>query len=267
MSGSLPEGEAPFLTGRAEGGVMRLTLNRGERYNPLSSGMIAALLGALEAAAGDKGVRVVVLSGAGRGFCAGHDLKELRAHASDLAWQRRLFADCGRLMERLTSLPVPVIARVHGMATAAGCQLVSMCDLAVAEEGARFALPGVSVGLFCSTPAVGVARNIGRKRAMELLLTGEPIDALAALQFGLLNRVVPLSELDREVERLANSIASRSRAVIANGKAAFYRQLDLPVGEAHALAGESMACGMLAPEAAEGIDAFLGKRPPDWKGR
>jgi enoyl-CoA hydratase/carnithine racemase len=246
--------------------VVTLCLNRGERFNPLSSGMMAALLEALEAAAADPSARVLVLAGAGRGFCAGHDLRELGAHSGDAAWQRRLFADCGRLMARLTTLPLPVIARVHGLATAAGCQLVSMCDLAVAAEEARFALPGVSVGLFCSTPAVGVSRNLGRKRAMELLLTGEPIDAATALSWGLVNRVVPSAELDAEVARLAGPMAARSRAVIAAGKQAFYRQLDLPLAEAHALAGEAMACGMLAEDAAEGIEAFLAKRSPRWKG-
>jgi len=262
-----PAAEPPLVTRRTEGGVVTLQLDRGQRFNPLSSAMLAALEAELTAAAADPSARVVVLAGAGRGFCAGHDLRELRDHAGDLAWQRRLFADCGRLMALLPALPLPVIARVHGIASAAGCQLVSMCDLAVASDEARFALPGVNVGLFCSTPAVGVARNLGRKRAMELLLTGAPIDAVTALAWGLVNRAVPAAQLDGEVAGLARAIAGRSRAVIAAGKQAFYRQLELPLAEAHALAGEEMARGMLTEDAAEGIEAFLGKREPRWRGR
>jgi enoyl-CoA hydratase/carnithine racemase len=229
--------------------------------------MIAALEAELDAVAADASARVVVLAGAGRGFCAGHDLKELRAHAADEAWQRKLFDDCSRMMVKLTELPQPVIARVHGIATAAGAQLVSMCDLAVASEDARFALPGVNIGLFCSTPAVGVARNVGRKRAMELLLTGELFDARTALAWGLVNRVVPAAQLDAEVARLAGIIVARSAPVIAAGKRTFYEQIDRPLAEAYALAGRTMACGMLHEDAAEGIDAFLGKRAPAWRGR
>src|SRR5262249_29566061 len=184
MSATKPTGpspigtaEPPLVASAREGAIARLTLNRPRRDNPLSSGMTAASRGAAEATAADPAVRVVVLGAAGKGFCAGHDLKEMRAHAGDAAWEERLFADCNRLMIALTRLPQPVIARVQGIATAAGCQLVSMCDLAVAAEGATFAMPGVNIGFFCSTPAVGVARNIGRKRAMEMLLTGEAIDA------------------------------------------------------------------------------------------
>jgi enoyl-CoA hydratase/carnithine racemase len=260
-------GDRPLVTRRAEGGVVTLGLDRGDRFNPLSGAMIAALEAELTAAAADPSARVLVLAGAGRGFCAGHDLRELREHAGDLEWQRQLFAACGRLMALLPALPIPVIARVHGIATAAGCQLVSMCDLAVASEEARFALPGVGIGLFCSTPAVGVARNVGRKRAMQLLLTGEPIDAATALAWGLVNRVVPAAGLDAEVARLAGSIAARSRTVIEAGKRAFYQQVELPLAEAHALAGEEMACGMMTEDAAEGIEAFLGKREPMWRGR
>jgi enoyl-CoA hydratase/carnithine racemase len=258
--------EAPFVSRRDAGGVATIILERGDRFNPLSSGMIAALAGALGAAGRDESVRVVVLAGAGRGFCAGHDLKEMRAHATDEAWQRRLFDDCNRLMVGMTELPVPVIARVHGIATAAGCQLVSMCDLAVASEEARFALPGVNIGLFCSTPAVGVARNVGRKRAMELLLTGELFDARTALSWGLVNRVVPAGALDAEVARFTGIITARSRAVIAAGKRTFYRQIDLPLEAAYETAGGTMACGMAHPDASEGIDAFVGKRAPRWSG-
>jgi len=258
---------APFVTRSDADGVVTLTLSRGERFNPLSAAMIAALEAELDRVGADREARVVVLSGAGRGFCAGHDLKEMRAHSEDKAWQERLFADCSRMMLKLTEIPQPVVARVHGIATAAGCQLVSMCDLAVASEDARFALPGVNVGLFCSTPAVGVVRNVGRKRAMEMLLTGELFDAATALSWGLVNRVVPPAALDAEVAKLTGIIVSRSAEVIASGKRAFYQQIERPMGDAYALAGDTMACGMLKPDAAEGIDAFLGKRPARWTRR
>ena len=256
----------PFvLTGR-EGGIATLTLNRPERFNPLSMPMIAALQAELNAIADDPSVRVVVLAGHGRGFCAGHDLKEMRANSHDMAWQRRLFDECSRMMLTLTRLPQPVIARVHGIATAAGCQLVSMCDLAVAVDTATFAMPGVNIGLFCSTPAVGVARNIGRKRAMEMLLSGEPVDASTACAWGLVNRVVHVDELDGQVRRWADMILNRSAATIRLGKETFYRQLDRPLESAYDAAGETMACNALLEDAAEGMDAFLQKRPPTWRG-
>jgi enoyl-CoA hydratase/carnithine racemase len=264
MNAPVEAGVQPYVVVTARAGVTTLHLNRGDRYNPLSLPMIAALDAALVAVAADKATRVVVLAAHGKGFCAGHDLAELRAHA-DPAWQQRLFADCGRMMLRLTQLPQPVIARVHGIATAAGCQLVSMCDLAVAADTARFALPGVNVGVFCTTPAVGVARNIGRKRVMELMLTGEAIDAPTALQWGLVNRVVAAAELDAAVARFADLIVARSPAVIGEGKRAFYRQVEMPIAEAYDFAGQSMACNVLAPDANEGIDAFLGKRAPVWR--
>jgi enoyl-CoA hydratase/carnithine racemase len=254
----------PLVTRRDDGGVVTLTLNRGDRFNPLSLDMVHALEAALDGVAADPSARVVVLAAAGKGFCAGHDLKEMRAHSGDRAWQTRLFEDCGRMMMRITEIPQPVIARVHGIATAAGCQLVSMCDLAVAVEEARFALPGVNIGVFCSTPAVGVARNVGRKRAMELLLTGEMVDARTALAWGLLNRVVPAADLDAEVARFAGIVVARSGAVVARGKRAFYRQIDQPMGAAYAMTSEPMACSVLEPDAAEGIDAFLQKRPARW---
>lgn len=260
-------GAEPMVRVTREGGVARLTLNRGDRFNPLSSAMIAALSGALDDIAADSQVGVVVIAAEGRGFCAGHDLKEMRAHGADHAWQRRLFDDCSRMMVRLTDLPQPVIARVHGIATAAGCQLVSMCDLAVAADTATFALPGVSIGVFCSTPAVGVARNVGRKRAMELLLTGAPIDATTALDWGLVNRVVPSAQLDAEVRRLTDAILARSAATIRLGKSAFYQQIERPLAAAYDVTSETMACNMALDDAAEGIDAFLQKRPPVWRGR
>ena len=251
---------------RREGadGIVRLTLTRGDRYNPLSREMIAALQAELDALARDATARVVVLAAEGRGFCAGHDLAEMRAHTDDTEWQSALFAECNELMITLTRIPQPVIARVHGIATAAGCQLVSMCDLAVAADTARFALPGVSIGVFCSTPAVGVARSVGRKRAMEMLLTGTPIDAATALDWGLVNRVVPGERLDAEVDELATAILARSVPVIANGKRAFYAQIDEPLDTAYAVAADAMVRDLSAPDAAEGIDAFLEKRTARW---
>jgi enoyl-CoA hydratase/carnithine racemase len=259
--------EAPLLLSAREGGIARLTLNRPERFNPLSSTMIAAIREELNAIAEDPSVHVVVLAAEGRGFSAGHDLKEMRAHAGDQAWQRQLFEDCSRMMMRLTEMPQPVIARVHAIATAAGCQLVSMCDLAVAADTAVFAMPGVNIGVFCSTPAVGVARNVGRKRAMEMLLTGEPIDARTALAWGLVNRVVPADRLDAEVQSLAEIVLSRSPATVRLGKQAFYRQIERPLEAAYDVASEMMACNLLLEDAAEGMDAFLEKRPARWRGR
>jgi enoyl-CoA hydratase/carnithine racemase len=258
--------ETPLLSER-NGAVVRLTMNRPERFNSLSQAMIAAFQAELDAIATDTSVRLVVIAANGRGFCAGHDLKEMRAHAGDKAWQRRLFDDCSRMMIALTRLPQPVIARVQGIATAAGCQLVSMCDLAVASDAATFALPGVNIGVFCSTPAVGVARNIGRKRAMELLLTGEPVSAQVALGWGLVNRVVPADRLDDEVRRFADIILARSAAAVSLGKTAFYDQIDRPLDAAYDVASETMACNLLLEDAAEGIDAFLQKRAAMWRGR
>ncbi len=263
MNAPVEAGLQPYVLSVVRDGVATLTLNRGERYNALSLPMIAALEEALDGLAHETAVRVVVLAAAGKGFCAGHDLKELRAHP-DLEWQRELFGACGRMMQKLTLLAQPVIARVHGIATAAGCQLVSMCDLAVAADTATFALPGVSVGVFCSTPAVGVARNIARKRVMEMLLTGEPIDAPTALEWGLVNRVVPASGLDAAVQAFADGIKARSATVVALGKRAFYRQVDRGMAGAYETTSEVMACNLLEPDAAEGIDAFLGKRAPQW---
>jgi enoyl-CoA hydratase/carnithine racemase len=262
-----PNPPAPLVLQERAGGVVRLVLNRGERFNPLSLEMIAALQQAVDAVAGDPEARVVVLAAGGKGFCAGHDLKEMRAHSSDAAWQARLFGDCSRLMLSMTKLPQPVIARVHGIATAAGCQLVSMCDLAVAADTATFALPGVNIGVFCTTPAVGVARNVARKRVMEMLLTGRPIDAATALQWGLINRVTPAEKLDDAVQAFVDDILARSPAVIAGGKRAFYDQIDRPLADAYDAAGRAMTKGILLEDAAEGMDAFLQKRPPAWRGR
>ena len=241
-----------------------ITLDRGEQYNALSTAMIAALDAALDAAAADPTTRVVVVAASGKAFCAGHDLREMRAHV-DPAWQQALFDACTRMMLKLTRIPQPVIARVHGAAAAAGCQLVAMCDLAIAADTARFGLSGINAGIFCSTPAVGVARNVSRKRAMELLVTGRLIDAATAADWGLVNRAVPAAELDAEVAALARAVATKSRAAIALGKRAFYEQIERGLDGAYALAGETMTCNMLDPDAVEGIDAFLDKRPPNWR--
>jgi enoyl-CoA hydratase/carnithine racemase len=257
----------PFVVSNIANGVATLTLNRGERFNPLSFEMISALQAQLGVVARDPSLRVVILAARGKGFCAGHDLKEMRAHAEDKSWQQRLFDRCSRMMITLTEIPQPVIARVHGIATAAGCQLVSMCDLAVAADSATFAMPGVNIGVFCSTPAVGVVRNIGRKRAMEMLLTGEPVSAATALSWGLINRVVPESRLDAEIRRFTDLILARSSAAIRFGKQSFYRQIDRPLEAAYEIASEVMACNMLLEDAAEGIDAFLQKRPASWRGK
>jgi enoyl-CoA hydratase/carnithine racemase len=257
----------PFVLTTVENGVATLTLNRPQRFNPLSSQMIAAIQAELDAIASDASVRVVILAAEGKGFCAGHDLKEMRAHTEDKGWQQGLFDACSRMMIALTEIPQPVIARVQGIATAAGCQLVSMCDLAVAADTVTFAMPGVNIGVFCSTPAVGVVRNVGRKHAMEMLLTGEPIDAATAQSWGLVNRVVPSSRLDAEIRRFTDIILSRSSATIRFGKQAFYRQIDHPLAAAYDIASEVMACNLLLDDAAEGIDAFLQKRPANWRGK
>jgi enoyl-CoA hydratase/carnithine racemase len=247
-------------------GITTLTMNRGDRLNPLSTAMLAALQAELDRVAADPAIRVVVLAGAGKHFCAGHDLREMRAHP-DKAWQSGLFGQCSRLMLTLIRLPQPVIARVQGVAVAAGCQLVSMCDLAVAADVARFALPGIASGIFCTTPGVGVARNVARKHVLEMLFTGEQIDAATAERWGLVNRVVPLAELDAAVAALARKVASYSPAVVKLGKQFFYAQTEKGIADAYALASEGMACNMMLEDAGEGIDAFLAKRPPSWKQR
>ena len=248
------------------GGVVTLTLNRPEQFNALSQELLTELETALAEIAADPEARVVVIAGAGKAFCAGHDLKEMRAHP-DLAFQQALFQQCSRMMMTLTELPQPVIARVHGIATAAGCQLVAMCDLAVASESARFAVSGINVGLFCSTPSVGLARNIGRKQAMEMLLTGDFIDARTAHERGLVNRVVPEDGLDAEVKKLTDAIMTKSPVAVSSGKRLFYRQLELSLADAYDLASEVIACDMMTEDAQEGIDAFIEKRPPEWRGR
>lgn len=256
----------PILLRSADNGIVTLTLNRPEQFNSLSKAMLTELQMALDSIAGDASARVVVIAGAGKAFCAGHDLKEMRANR-DRVFIRALFDQCSKMMLTLTKMPQPVIARVHGIATAAGCQLVSMCDLAVASDVARFATSGINVGLFCSTPAVGLSRNLSRKRAMEMLLTGDFIDAATAAEYGLVNRVVPADQLDRGVRELAEAIVAKTPVAVTAGKQMFYRQLEMGFEDAYALAAETMACNMMAEDAAEGIDAFIGKRPPAWKGK
>lgn len=257
-----PGGPSGPLISAFDNGVQTLTLNRPAQYNALSEELLDALAAALDRAAADAAVRVVVLAAAGKAFCAGHDLKQMRARERE--YQRALFAKCSAVMTRLPRLPQPVIARVHGMATAAGCQLVASCDLAVAAAGAQFAVSGVRVGLFCSTPAVALSRNVARKRAMEMLLTGDFIDAGAALQYGLVNRVVAAGELNAAVAALAQNIAAKPPRVIQLGKRRFYEQLKLGLGDAYQLAGETMADNMMFEETREGIDAFIEKRRPNW---
>jgi enoyl-CoA hydratase/carnithine racemase len=253
----------PWVLQQRRGGAVFLTLNRPAQYNVLSEQMLAALHGAFESLAADTSVRVVVLGGAGKAFCAGHDLKQMKANPS-LDYYQRLFDDCSRLMMRIQTLPQPVIARVQGVATAAGCQLVAMCDLAVAADDARFAVAGVNVGLFCATPSVALSRNVGRKAAFEMLVTGEFIDAAAALQRGLINRSVPADRLDLEIDRLAAAIVAKPQSVIAAGKALFYRQMELGIAPAYQLAGQAMACNMIDDIAQEGVAAFIEKRTPNW---
>jgi enoyl-CoA hydratase/carnithine racemase len=246
------------------GGVATLTLNRPKQYNALSEALLASLQGELEAIEQDQAVRVVVIAGAGSAFCAGHDLKQMRATPRK-DYYDRLFAQCSKMMLTLTRIPQPVIAQVHGIATAAGCQLVAQCDLAVAAEEARFAVSGINVGLFCSTPSVPLVRNVPRKQAMEMLLTGEFIDARTARERGLVNRVVPAAQLDQEVGALCAAIIGKSAVAVATGKRMFYRQIEMGIGAAYDFAAETMARNMMAEDVSEGIDAFAQKRTPVWK--
>jgi len=245
-------------------GIATLTLNRPAVRNALSTGLMAAMQTELDTIAADRSVRVVVIAANGPAFCAGHDLREVRGTPTREAYEA-LFAQCSKLMLSITRLPQPVIARVHATATAAGCQLLATCDLAVAADSARFATPGVNIGLFCSTPMVAVSRNLGRKQVMEMLLTGEMIDAETARAGGLINKAVPEAELDNTVAAYCKQIASKSALTLKIGKEAFYRQLDMPLEDAYTFASETMVTNMLARDAEEGIDAFLEKRPPKWQ--
>ena len=244
-------------------GVVTLTLNRPQAFNSLSHGLLAALQAELDRLQDDATARVVVLAAAGKAFCAGHDLKEMRAEPA-LAYYQALFEQCAQMMLSLQRLPVPVVAKVQGIATAAGCQLVAMCDLAVAASSAKFAVSGVNLGLFCSTPSVALSRNLGRKAAFEMLVTGEFISAAQALDKGLVNRVAASEDLDAAVEALVASIVAKPRVAVAMGKALFYRQLETGIQQAYEDAGNTMACNMMEASALEGVQAFIEKRAPQW---
>ncbi len=251
------------------GAVAKIKMNAPDRLNALSDEMLAALQAELDALRDDKKIRAVILSGAGKGFCAGHDLKQMTAGRQSedggKAYFQDLFARCTKMMLSIQSLPQPVIAQVHGIATAAGCQLVATCDLAVAAEGTRFGVNGVNIGLFCSTPMVALSRNVPRKRAFEMLTTGDFISAERAAELGLVNRVVPEMLLDHETQALADQLATKLSSAVKIGKQAFYRQLDMPIEEAYAFTGEVMAQNMLHRDTEEGISAFIEKRPPNWE--
>lgn len=255
--------ESALVLRHDDGAIATLTLNRPEKYNALSEEMLDALGAALERLAQDQAVRVVILTGAGKAFCPGHDLKQMRER-DDADWHRALFAKCSDVMQAIVALPQPVIAKVQGMATAAGCQLVATCDLAVAADDVKFAVSGISVGLFCSTPGVALSRNVHRKHAMEMLLTGEFIDAATAERYGLINQAVPRAELDAAVARLANVIAARPTAAVRLGKRLFYSQLEKDLAGAYAEAAEAMVCNLMQDATLEGIDAFIEKRKPRW---
>ena len=258
--------DVPMVLRSVAGGTMTLTLNRPQSRNALSLGMLKALSLELDHAAKDPTVRVVVLQGAGPAFCAGHDLKEMRDARFGGAYVEALFAECTQVMLAILRLPQPVIAQVHGVATAAGCQLVATCDLALAAEDARFATPGVNIGLFCSTPMVALSRTVGRKAAMRMLLTGELIDAHTAIRIGLINEAVPAAELAGRTQALAATIAAKSSLVLAIGKEAFYRQAELSLADAYAYTAQVMAQNLEKRDAQEGIGAFLDKRSPVWSG-
>ena len=259
-----PDHSPPVLHGRDGRGVHTLLLNRPAAFNALSEEMLAALQAALDEIAVDPSARAVVLASQGKAFCAGHNLKEMRARP-ELAYYQKLFAQCSRMMLSLQNLPVPVIARVQGLATAAGCQLVAQCDLAVASSQASFGVNGIDVGLFCATPSVPLSRNMPAKQAMEMLLTGEFISADEARLRGLVNRVVPLEALDAEVEKIVVALLSKPREAVAMGKALFYRQRETGIEAAYQLAGQTMACNLMHPVAQEGVQAFIDKRPPRWQ--
>jgi len=256
-------GLEPYVIATRSGGVTTLTLNRPAQFNALSEAMMDALEAELDLASSDEQVRVIVIAAAGKAFCAGHDLRQMLDHP-DEAYYAALFARCAKLMLKIQSLPQPVIARVQGVATAGGCQLVAACDLAVAADTARFAVSGINLGLFCSTPAVPLSRNLPRKAAFEMLVTGEFIDAAAARTRGLVNQVVPADALDAEIGRIAALICAKPAEAIAIGKSLFYRQLEMGTAAAYQLAGQTMACNLIADYAQEGVKAFTEKRKPAW---
>ena len=255
--------EAPLLYSEEDQAIATITLNKPEQYNPLSWEMLTQLQETLDRIANDEDIRVVILASKGRAFCAGHDLKEIRRHDDD-RFARDLFAKCSHMMMTITRMPQPVIASVQGIATAAGCQLVANCDLAIASTDARFAVSGINLGLFCSTPGVALSRNVSRKHAFEMLLTGEFIDAAGALEKGLINRAVEPDQLEQATKEFARSIADKPREVIALGKKLFYEQLAQDLEPAYSLASDRMACNLQFESATEGIDAFIEKRKPSW---
>ncbi|OYV46919.1 MAG: enoyl-CoA hydratase [Candidimonas sp.] len=261
MSTSEP---AQLLVDRVDG-VATLTLNRPDQFNALTEELLAQLQSSLDVLAQDNDLRCVVLAGAGRAFCAGHDLKQMRA-ASDRNYYEQLFARCARVMQSLVAFPVPIIAKVHGMATAAGCQLVASCDLAIAADTAKFAVSGINVGLFCSTPAVALSRNVSAKKAFEMLMTGRFISSSEAMDNGLINQAVAPEQLDTAVAALVQTICAKSPVAVRTGKAMYYRQRSMALADAYDYAGSVMAQNMMAQDVAEGIDAFTQKRPPVWRG-
>lgn len=244
-------------------GITTLTLNRPDQFNALSEDLIALMAQALDAIKVDESVRVVVIKANGRAFCVGHDLKQMRAN-SNREYIKNLFTHCGEMMQRIEALPQPVIASVHSVATAAGCQLAAACDLALASDKAKFAVSGITLGLFCSTPAVALSRNIGRKAAMEMLLTGDFVSAKTAQEYGLINKVVAPERLDDAVLEVAEKIAAKPPSAVKMGKALFYQQLNKPLNEAYDLASEAITCNMLMDDTLEGVDAFIEKRKPEW---
>ncbi|RKU04361.1 enoyl-CoA hydratase [Burkholderia sp. Nafp2/4-1b] len=254
----------PILLREDRDGVVTLRLNRPQQFNALSEAMLASLQDAFESLAADPHVRCVVLAAQGKAFCAGHDLRQMRGKP-ELDYYRALFAHCSRVMLAMRALPVPVIARVQGIATAAGCQLVAACDLAIAADTARFAVSGINVGLFCSTPAVALSRNVSAKRAFDMLVTGRFVDAATAAAWGLVNEAVPEDALDAAVARKVAEIVAKSPAAVRYGKQMFYRQRELPLDDAYAFASDVMARNMMEEDAGEGIDAFLEKRKPTWR--
>lgn len=255
----------PLLLRTDSQGIVTLRLNRPGQFNALSEALLAALQAQIDALAGDASLRCVVLEASGRAFSAGHDLREMRSQPS-LDYYRELFRKCGAVMQGLQALPVPVIAKVRGIATAAGCQLVASCDLAICADDARFAVSGINVGLFCATPAVALSRNVSAKRAFDMLVTGRFIDAATAADWGLVNDAVPADQLDARVAELAAEILSKSPAAIRHGKRMFYKQRQMALADAYDYAGDVMARNMMDEDAAEGIDAFLQKRAPRWRG-
>lgn len=257
-----PTNDPALLQSLSEKGVLTLTLNRPLQFNALSHTMLDALLQALDSI-DNESTRVVIIAANGKAFCAGHDLKEMRAHI-DQQWQEQLFNKCSTFMQKLLNLQQPVIAKVQGIAAAAGCQLVANCDLAMAADHCEFGVSGINLGLFCSTPSVALSRNLSRKRAFQMLMTGEFIDTDTAIDWGLINEAVPLAELDAAVDSLCDTICSKSKIAVTTGKKLFYKQLEQPMDEAYKLAANAMACNMMAGDVSEGIDAFFEKRKPEW---